>query len=167
MLNLTFLIALGSPQNPPDSELLAAFAALAAPQQQQVLRGVATRLQEVPGAGRIRKLAAAIGQPRQRPPRPWHHSAEFAPVAPSRTVIDRGSPRHDRVRAAFPVINQDRDGQPTWTYDWGCGRIVRSLPEPGPGSRFASLLAGRPAGRLGPLLRFLPFAAIFPNTSTC
>ena len=132
---------------PQGQNELAQFRSLPAETQTSVLAVIESRLRasEDPTLRRIQDLAAtAVGLP---PLEPTGHflPAEFAPVAPARTVLAIGSTQQEAQRQQFPAPPFLRELQPRVRYDWASGKPAIG-PEPSLSQRFASLLAGLPPG---------------------
>ncbi|MGE3175224.1 MAG: hypothetical protein AB7O97_21535 [Planctomycetota bacterium] len=139
-----------SAQQPDDDAANAAlqerFLALDTPQQLQVLGRIEARLRgsDVPALQRIAALAQETRDAPPLRPRTYHDPMQFAPVAPRRTVVARGTPQHAAVRRMFPPVRVLHDLHPTVVYDWHLGAPARSPDVPSPPERFADLCAGYP-----------------------
>lgn len=150
-LPICILLAATLPAQTPEpttpAALTAAFAALAPAAQEAVLQRIEARLAASDDEllQRARGFAASLRTPLpEPPPRTWHDPAEFAPVAPARTVLRDGDPRHRRTREEFPAVPFVRGAQPAVRYDQASGQVVRADPPPDAAARFAAILAGRP-----------------------
>ena len=132
-------------QDPPTPEQLTArFARLTQQRQQQVLDAAERSLRE--GAGELgRAIAQLADQARAAPAlaaRTFHDPAEFAPVAPRRSLVPTSDPRHQRVRSDFPKVRILRDLACGVVYDWLDGGPARLPSPPAVALRFANLANG-------------------------
>jgi hypothetical protein len=138
------------PQGPiaaANADELAAFRALPAAMQSAVLEATTTALRTSadPGVQRIVALAAEATALRPCAIAGYFTPREFAPVAPTRTVITEGSPQQVAQRNQFPQPPFLRNLPKACVYDWTVGKLG-SIKAPTVEQRFAALLHGLPPG---------------------
>lgn len=147
LLPATILLLFGMSPLPQGQSELAQFQSLPAESQNAVLAAIETRLRasDDPALRRIQDLAATATDLGALVPVGHYLPAEFAPVAPARTVFAVGSTRQVALRQQFPVPPFLRELHPRVCYDWAAGKPGLG-PVPSASQRFSSLLAGLPPG---------------------
>lgn len=147
LLPATILVLLGLSLPPQGQSELAQFQSLPTDTQNAVLAAIETRLRAAddPAMRRIHDLAATATDLGNLEPIGHYLPAEFAPVAPPRTVFAVGSAQQQAQRQQFPAPPFLRELQPHVRYDWAAGKPALG-PSLSPSQRFSSLLAGLPPG---------------------
>jgi hypothetical protein len=133
-----------SAQGPTAAELLQRWRRLPAELRQQVVRNLERRLvrESDPTLQRVVSSQRGDAAYSPAPPRRWFEPREFAPNAPPRTLVAKGTPAHRTATAGMRALTGLEQLHAHVTYDWLSGTAVRSAAELDDEERFANLVHG-------------------------